>query len=247
MKNKNYLNCVRYLVGVFMIAFLAVPSVKTFNSPTHRYVTDISLKNISEINKHTRCINKGDEKYWDVISNYSLKPDEDETEGIYKYHFYNPATDENFMGEKISACTKCVEHYNKALDYYKNNDKQKAYEELGRSVHFMEDLNTPVHTGYDLPTDAVFKFPIHVKFEKLCDSVIKQFKYSFPKEDLKYFELNSVESLAKSSSLLSSDNFYCLMDEKNHDQVSIAENAIENAQHNVTGMLYKFFFQLKNK
>ena len=56
--------------------------------------------------------------------------------------------------------------------------------------------------------------------------------------------------MAKSSSLLSSDNYYYLVNRESVDdgefsEKSIARNAVANAQHNVTGMIYKFFSQIK--
>ena len=249
MKKKNKLRYIGSLILAFVFAL--TPRIKAFNSATHRYVTRISLKNISQINKDDCCFNKDEENYFKKIEEYSTKPDEDEIEGAFKNHFYNPATEKNFMGEKISACTKCVMHFNKAIEYYLNRNKLKAYEELGRSIHFMEDLNTPVHTGYNACTDVVFKFPLHVRFEKICDSVMEECKCDVSKEDLLYFSVNDIESLAKSSSILSSDNYYYLVneesvDEKEFSEKSIALNAIANAQHNVTGMIYKFFSQIKN-
>lgn len=248
MKKKNKLKYMGSLVLAFV--FTLTPRIKAFNSATHRYVTETSLKSISQINEDSLYFDKDDENYWKTIEDYSLKPDEDEIEGAFKNHFYNPSTQKNFMGEKISACTKCVSHFNKAIEYYLNNNKPKAYEELGRSIHFMEDLNTPVHTGYEAYTDVVFKFPLHVRFEKICDSVMKECKCDISKEDLTYFSSNNIESLAKSSSLLSSDNYYYLVngesvDEKEFSEKSIARNAVANAQHNVTGMIYKFFSQIK--
>lgn len=268
MKSKKLWEYIRRLAPIFVFGILLSGICKAFNGPTHRYVTETSLECISKMNKTIPFLNDNDEKYWQVVAEYSLKPDEDEAEGVYKYHFYNPMTEKNFMREKISACTKCVEHFNKAIDYYRENrkvkskaesmeykgDMKEAFEELGRAVHFMEDLNTPVHTGYDLPSDAVFKFPLHVRFEKTCDLVMKDCKNDFlprekkdMKEVLRYFYVNDIESLAKLSSLLSSDNFYYLINDKEPNEKSIAKDSIMNAQHNVTGMLYKFFVQVREQ
>lgn len=268
MKSKRLWEYIRRLIPIFIFGVLLSGSVLAFNSPTHRYVTETSLECIFKINETVRCLDDESEKYLkdknysEVIAKNSITPDIDEAEGIYKCHFYNPMTEKNFMREKISACTKCVEHFNKAVDYYKESKKnkedkenikniEKAFEELGRAAHFMEDLNTPVHTGYDLPSDAVLKFPLHVRFEKTCDLVMKECKNDFLpkekesiKETLRYFYVNDIESLAKVSSLLSSDNFYYLINEKEPNEKSIAKDAIRNAQYNVTGMLCKFFAQV---
>ncbi len=247
MKNKNYFQYIQWLGICFICGLLFDFNTEShaFNGDTHRYVTETSFENIAEICSKVNCFKISDRDYWKVVKDYSLKPDEDEIEGAFKNHFYNPVTETNFMGEKVSACTKCVDHYNKAIEYYQKNNKNLAYQELGRAIHFMEDLNTPVHTGYDLPTDAIFKFPLHVRFEKICDTINKECRCVMSFESLKYFYENDVISLAKSSSLLSSDNFYYLNEEILNPEV-IAKNSVKNAQYNVTGILYKFFVKINN-
>ncbi len=237
---------VKNLFGVLLSCCFFSSQAFAFNSDTHRFVTETSFNLASELNDKKIFSDSEFTKYRDIICEYSLKPDEDEIEGAYKYHFYNPATESNFMGEKTSALTKCVTHYDSAVDYYKKGNKVMAFQELGRASHFLEDLNTPVHTGYDLPTDAVIRFPLHVRFEKVCDKIIGKCQISVPKEGLRYFEDNSVESIAKSSSVLSGGNYYYLTELKDTKEESIAKNAVHNAQNKVTGLIYKFFAWIKN-
>lgn len=235
------------LLGVIVSLAFTFPWAKAFNGDTHRYVTERGLALVSEISEHKNNISSDDKKYFNIIGDYSLKPDEDEIEGAYKFHFYNPSTETNFMGEKKSALLKCTTHYNNALDYYKKNNKSMAFQELGRAIHFMEDMNTPVHVGYNLPTDAVFKLPLHVKFEKVCDSVNSNCKAEINNESLKYFEANSVSTIAKSSAILASGGYYRLdndMSKKSDEE--LAKNAVLNAQYKVTGLLYKFFSQVSS-
>lgn len=232
------------LFGVLAGLVFSVPFARAFNGDTHRYVTERGLALVSEINEYKNNITSDDKKYFDVIADYSLKPDEDEIEGAYKFHFYNPATETNFMGEKNSALAKCEFHYNNALDYYKKNDKTMAFQELGRAIHFMEDMNTPVHVGYNLPTDAIFKLPLHVRFEKICDSVNSECKSEITLESLKYFEANSVSTISKSSAILASGGYYRLNNEVGKEsKEKLAKNSVLNAQYKVTGLLYKFFNQ----
>ena len=104
-----------------------------------------------------------------------------------------------------------------------------------------------MHVGYNLPTDAVFKLPLHVKFEKVCDSVNSNCKAEINNESLKYFEANSVSTIAKSSAILASGGYYRLdndMSKKSDEE--LAKNAVLNAQYKVTGLLYKFFSQVSS-
>ena len=54
------------------------PWAKAFNGDTHRYVTERGLALVSEISEHKNNISSDDKKYFNIIGDYSLKPDEDE-------------------------------------------------------------------------------------------------------------------------------------------------------------------------
>ncbi len=136
-------------------------NILAFGSDTHKGVTRTALKIISEIqldddeiqaknensNKRVKFSDFYDEKYWEWLIIYSEMPDNDESQGGYKHHFYNATTERNYMGEKDSALMRFKNHFNKAVQYYCGGIIELAFQELGRSIHFMEDLNTPCTYG----------------------------------------------------------------------------------------------------
>lgn len=247
MKNLMFYKSIIRIFMFSMIFFTMRFDINAFNGYTHKYITRKSLENISEFyrdEKESNVFNKADEHYWETIIEYSIKPDEDEVEGAYKYHFYNFLTGENFLNEKDSALTRLTSHFESAVKEYKNDNKKGAFQELGRSVHFMEDLNTPVHTVYSSFKDAILKFPLHVMFEKKCDEICDTIKPKTLKKNMDYYEINSLDAIGKSSSVLSENNFYGMEDKDDKFFYKIASNAILNAQDRVTGMLYKFFIQV---
>jgi len=222
-----------------------------FGSDTHEYVTTYGLddilnlynqsgKNVLYKENEITVLDEITKDYKDIIISGSLKPDEDESKGGFKYHFYNPITERNYMGEKETAVYKCKTHYEEALKNYKLGKKDVAYEELGRSIHFLEDSNTPVHTGYDNPSDSVIKLPLHVRFEKTCDIINKDCQAVITKDSLDYFTSNSVETIAIASSVLAQDNFYRLDNDVDNNENDIAKNTVLNAQKKVIGLIYKF-------
>lgn len=230
-----------------MIFFTMRFDINAFNGYTHKYITRSGLENICKFykgDKESNVFSKADENYWETIIEYSVKPDEDEVEGAYKYHFYNFLTGQNFLNEKDSALTRLTSHFENAVKEYKKDNKKQSFQELGRSIHFMEDLNTPVHTVYSSFKDAVLKFPMHVMFEKKCDEICDKVKSETLKENMDYYEVNSLDAIGKSSSVLSENNFYGMEDKDNDFFYKVASNAILNAQDRVTGMLYKFFVQV---
>lgn len=222
-----------------------------FGSETHEAVTSYSLKDIINLYSESgeNILQNGNEKnilneitgnYKDIIISGSLKPDDDENKGGFKYHFYNPITERNYMGEKENAVYKCKTHYEQAIKNYKLGDKNVAYEELGRAIHFLEDSNTPVHTGYDNPTDSVVKLPLHVRFEKKCDIINDKCQATVTLDALAYFKYNSVENIAIASSILALDNFYRLDNKVDNNEEEIAKSTVLNAQKKVIGLIYKF-------
>ena len=246
------------ILALLTLTFLACLPCKTFafGSQTHQYVTKTSTKKLALLAKELKeSAGLGEKEdlalgeitggYEATVIDYSLKPDEDENQGsTYKHHFYNPVTERNFLGERKGALSKCKEHYGEALTCYKAGNKKSAYEELGRAVHFLEDSNTPVHTGYDTPTDSVIKLPLHVRYEKKCDLVNSECDAQISVKNLNYYKVNSIDTIVKSSAVLAMDNFYRLenIEKENDDQ--LAKNAILNAQKNVVGLLYKFILEV---
>lgn len=236
--------------------------VSAFNDITHKYVAKTSFEafsentlvndnsessNISEDFKKAVSFYRDDEKdYKELFVRFSIQPDIDETQGIYKYHFYNPITETNFMNEKESALTKFKEHFKKAVSFYRDGEKEDSYKELGRAVHFMEDMNTPVHTAYEMPSDSVLKLRLHVDFEKVCDQVCEECSLEIIPESLGYYAVNSLDSISRSSSTLAADNFYYL-ESKKEDEETLAKYAVSNAQRKVSGILYRFFKEVTNQ
>lgn len=243
----------RMMSAVLTLGVFSLFEAGAFNDTAHEHVTKTSFEAFSEMNcdenicknypnlsKASEFFKKDEKEYKDVFITYCTQPDRDETQGIYKYHFYNPITETNFMNEKESALKRSKEHFEKAVENYKNDDKNTAYRELGRSVHFMEDMNTPVHTAYELPSDSVKKLQLHVDFEKVCDSICGECKLNIVPESLKYYETNTFETISRSAATLSADNFYYL-ENKKMDKEKLARYAVLNAQKNVSGIMYKFF------
>ena len=242
----------KFLSFLMVGSILCLPGkVYGFGSETHEYVTKTGIDKIEKLSKDLKEKNAlSDEEnailceigaHKDILITYSLKPDEDENQGsTFKHHFYNPVTGRNFLGEEKGALSKCEEHYGACLELYKEGDKEKAFEEFGRTIHFLEDANTPVHTGYVYPSDAVFKLPMHVQFENICDLINKNCDAEISAESLGYYKNNNLKTIVKSSAVLALDNFYRLEEIESANEEELAKNSILNAQKNVVGMLYKF-------
>lgn len=229
-----------FVLCVFAVMWLIPVSVCAFDGPTHKYVTEKAIELFAKMDdSHKKFYTDSAVK---TIMEYCTMPDEDEIEGMYKDHFYNIATEHNFMGEKMSALVKFKQHYKKALTCYKANKTNECWDELGRAIHFLEDLCTPVHAGYDQPLDAIHKLSLHVDFEKKCVMLQERCLADIPKQGLRYYVDNSLAEIGKMCSRIANDNFFSL--EKEYVPAeTIGFYSIMTAQRAVNGILYRFYVE----
>lgn len=226
-----------------MMAFMGTSfTASAFSSDTHIYTTQRGICIVDAVlgEKFSEFYTEEDRAQ---IMTFCTKPDEDEVDGAFMYHFYNPATEQNFMGGDDSALARCKMHYNNAVTYFKAGDRLAAMEALGRSLHYLEDLNTPVHTNNQDVFDSAFNLPFHVGFEDRCKEIQSGVTSSLLRNEFRYYELNTVENIGKSCAYLANDNFYALYEEILPRDV-VAVNSIKNAQKSVAGLMYKFYLDV---
>ncbi|MDQ5983809.1 MAG: Phospholipase C [Eubacteriales bacterium SKADARSKE-1] len=221
----------------------ATLSAGAFSSDTHEYTTKRGSIIVEEtFGSELASFYNAEVKA--QLKIYCTKPDEDEAQGSYKVHFYNPATEKNFIGEDDSALSRFTDHYNQAVDLYKKGRKNEAFEQLARSVHFLEDMNTPVHTNNQSFLDSAIDVLLHVTFEKKCVKLQSRVESIMLKREFDYYKNNTIKQIGKSSAFLANDNFYAMY-QKIETQERIALNSIENAQKAVAGVFYRFYLDVR--
>lgn len=102
-----------------------------------------------------------------MLSLASIIPDRDDDLGIkdlYKGHFYDPDTEENFARSKTNtAKTNAVKFYNQAKSQGVFNDD--FYKSVGCMLHYIQDACEPHHAAnYYVP-----KYMSHKYFEEFAD------------------------------------------------------------------------------
>lgn len=141
----------------------------------------------------------------DLIESCIL-PDEDEAQNGFSCHFYNPVTEKCFLGTEDSAKNRFLWH----LSNYCLKGKK---EELGRAIHFLEDICTPVHTQYQDAVDAAIRLKFHIDFEKKLDSFLEN---SSGYDDWKTLRFYSVFEILLGCSCNSSELYFEARN--NHDE-----------------------------
>lgn len=145
-----------------------------------------------------------------------ILPDSDETMNGYSVHFFNPVTNENYLGGEDSAKSRCLTHFSKFV-------MTKDFTELGRACHFLEDICTPVHTQYEDKTDAVIRGALHLEFEKEFDRFLESYSPDLP-EHIPNF--SSISELINYCALESANNYYAYRDKKEDKQEIFKRTAL---------------------
>lgn len=244
MKNNRCKRLLLSVCAVCLSAFTLAPQCAAFSTDTHHYVTDVSLGIVDDV-EHDECSILSDENVKEKIIYFSKRPDVDENDGLFMWHYYNPITERNFVNGKVTALTKFNDHYSNALKSYKKKNMDKTWEELGRSLHFLEDINTPVHTNSQDIIDVASYLSLHLKFESFVLENQDKTKISMMPSEFIYFKQNTPTLIAKKYAHISANNFYALYNDL-ETQDEVAANSLSNAQECVSGILYKFCKQVNS-
>ena len=134
------------------------------NNHTHQYITSYAFRVLSndKSSSYQWYINLG--AIPGILEGSDL-PDKDETEGAYERHFYDPATGLNYSGNTNNAKNWFLNHYQNAVSSFNAGNYTKAWEELGRAIHYLEDLNTPHHVA-----NLIAVLSNHSEFERTINN-----------------------------------------------------------------------------
>jgi len=177
-----------------------------------------------------------------ILMEYSDKPDDDEKGVLFAGHFYNPYTGQNFLGQTSpTAKTNFLMHTEKAANNFHKN-KTFAWQELGRALHYLSDMNQPHHAS-----NMVAILTNHVEFEYWVDQrrikygVISSSKYNDYLED-------SFETYCSKIADDSAKNAYAYKDAasasfslfKYYYYDFAAKNTLPYTQQVIAAFLYRF-------
>lgn len=189
------------------------------NEFAHKFCTQAVLDLLT---KHKIFGNfAGNEKIFADILSGCVLPDIDEKSQGYAYHFYNPITNTNYLGSENHAKARVITHFARFI-------LTKNWVEFGRAIHFLEDICTPVHTQYEDSSDAVFKLPLHVEFEREFDRFLER---EVQDEGLEYTEICSLSRNIDDAALHSAENFslYKKIRESDLNKKSLFQKIFEDA------------------
>lgn len=194
-----------------------------------------------------------------TIIDYSTEPDISERDladvnlwgysiGAFRAHFYNPTTGANYRGEKNpTANTRFRDHYDLAVSSYKKKMYNLAWQELGRAIHYLGDLNAPHHAANVAALDTNLKQAslTHGHYEDWVNSVCRDYAINNASEETyKYALNNNVWQVGHDMAVNANGYAYMVATqyrEKDVNNRKAATNGtLPKAQRIAAGILYKF-------
>lgn len=205
------------------------------NPLTHGYITQVAYELLRDDNSSAYTFYSGQRAN---LVRGSVLPDADETNGVFAWHFYGE-DGTNWQGGSVTAYTKCIEHYNDAVDLYESGLTASAMEELGRALHYLQDVNVPHHS-----MNAVAILTNHTQFEALAEENMQSY---------------AVTGLALSIYTDARDSLGTIIDyyadtargwydeassDVTNDMETAAGASVRNSQRATATVLYKFLFDV---
>lgn len=180
--------------------------------------------------------------YSNIILEYVDKPDKDEREYAFAQHFYNPYTYRNFLpsslqASSITAWSKFDFHLKNSIKNY-NKNRTYSMQELGRALHFLEDVNVPHHAA-----NLVAVLSTHSQYEKYINKYNGTFLIESSLDYDKYSDSNfeSFSRLLFDECAKYAYSYKDLANSLDKDNWDIAAKAtIKKAQENIPALFYRY-------
>lgn len=181
------------------------------NEFAHKKVAELALNYISKYSQEAIYYSDTDTK---EIINAAALPDKDENQNDFAHHFYNPVTKLNFSGGNDHAINRVLLHIAKSKARVRGRCDNFAEKiscdpcEIGRALHFLTDIATPVHTGCeDAYFDTWYRAADCIIFEKITDKIAEFYEID------NYFDLpevgdSGISSICYSTALFSNQMYF---------------------------------------
>ena len=175
-------------------------------------------------------------------------PDLDETEGLFKAHFYDPDTGKNIANETSpTAKTKTGSHYYNAYNILRQNfhmdvqsdDFINVLESLGRALHYLQDLCEPHHAS-----NKIAVLTNHGQFESYVEDNIDVFLSSVPSNLCymhEYVKQHSASELAHYAASIAKPYYEEIKWGGNYYAVGL--ECVSQSLYFSEAMIYKLFYE----
>lgn len=205
------------------------------NPKTHGYITQVAYDLIRDDNIAANYFYTG--KLTKLVRG-SVLPDADETAYAFAWHFYGE-NGKNYLGGSTTAYSKCIEHYNSAVSLYTSGSTSDAMEELGRALHYLQDVNVPHHAK-----NAIAGLTNHSQFEKLAEENMESYAVSGLTNSIYTDADNSLGTIIDYYADIARGWYAKASSGDNSQMLTAAGACVRNSQRATVTVLYKFMFDV---
>ena len=206
------------------------------NPGTHGYITEVAYDLLRDDKVPAYRFYSGQKTN---LIRGSILPDVDETSlGLFVWHFYGE-NGKSFNGSSTTAYTKCIEHYNEAVDLYKSGSKSSAMEELGRALHYLQDVNVPHHA-----MNAVAVLTNHTQFEAYVEGHQESYEVTGTTPSLYTDANNSLGTIIDDYAEVARGWYDEATSSNESEKDRAAGVCVRNSQRATVTVLYKFMIDV---
>ena len=226
---------------------------------THKAVTDLAFDLLKQntgngdrtyiYNKLGETINFEGRNFIgsSVLKEYAWYTDSIENQNNKFYaHFYDPDTGKSYGGStSVNAYWFFNNHYYNAYTSYLSKNKYYAYKEIGMSIHYLEDLNTPYHAANVISNGPGSR---HYDYEDWVNDFAANYSTNMTYSAYRFVYDSSFLDMAKNFAGLAKDSYSrCnLFDHSNSKYRESAQNAtitnLNRTERAVCGLLNRFYY-----
>lgn len=151
-------------------AWSSDPTYHSDQQSTHKMIT---------LNAVTILYNDGKTNWYNIARYYRPQiiygnDDADEGNLFYADHFYDPDTGLNYLGSSsYTAPNSSQNYFNQAISLYKSGRKTDAFYALGKSLHYLQDMNNPHHASNKTAVNSN-----HLDYEKWANDNKWNYQYT---------------------------------------------------------------------
>lgn len=145
--------------GLILMTFFTLPAVEAYGEETHKTLT----RCVFGCTKMLRIFDKSERLNMEQeLLKACVKPDDEEIGFLFEPHFYDPSTVLSKLN-KDTALTRMYSHFKNGVALWNRGNKVGSMDELGRALHYMQDLCCVVHSRSWLSN--VFDLSTHIRYE----------------------------------------------------------------------------------
>ena len=150
-------NCIKNLFGlatIFLIlGTITMPKVSAYACPTHTKILKHAMTILSNDNRTDIYDFFKNSPYYSNLMAGTIEPDINESNPGAHYYIYSESSSavgnyyKNAKGNySRSARTNFEEHYSTALNMYFSGHEDKAFNSLGKAIHYLSDISCTAHS-----------------------------------------------------------------------------------------------------